>query len=53
MDIKEKQAKVLHNIFDKIIEENLQNLKQEMPIHVKKSSRTPNRHEKKNLSIAY
>jgi hypothetical protein len=41
----EVQAKNTLNIVNKIIAENFQNLKKEMPIHVKESSRISNRHE--------
>jgi hypothetical protein len=39
----EVQAKGIHNIFNKIITENLPNLEKAMPIQVKEASRTPNR----------
>jgi hypothetical protein len=39
----EVQAKEIHNIFNTIITENLQNLEKTMPIQVQKASRTPNR----------
>jgi hypothetical protein len=37
------QENGIHNIFNKIITENLQNLEKAMPIQVQESSRTPNR----------
>jgi phosphatidate phosphatase PAH1 len=39
----EVQAKGIHNIFNKIITENLPNLDKTMPIQVKEASRTQNR----------
>jgi len=39
------------NIFNKIIEENVPNLKKEMPINIQEAYRTPNRlHQKRNSS---
>jgi hypothetical protein len=46
MDIEEGeevQAKRMHNIFNKIITENFQNLEKTMPIQVQEASRTLNR----------
>jgi hypothetical protein len=46
MDIEEGeevQAKGIHNIFNKIITENVPNLEKTMPIQVQEASRTPNR----------
>jgi hypothetical protein len=40
----EVQTKGIHNIFNKIITENFQNLEKTMPIQVQKG-RTPNRHD--------
>jgi hypothetical protein len=40
------QAKGIHNIFNKIITENVPNLEKTMPIEVQKASRTPNRLDK-------
>jgi hypothetical protein len=39
----EVQEKGMHNIFNKIITENFQNLEKTMSIHVQETSRTPNR----------
>jgi hypothetical protein len=39
----EVQTKGIHNIFNKIITENLPNLEKTMPIQVQEASRTPNR----------
>jgi hypothetical protein len=36
------QAKVIHNIFSKIITENFLNLKKDLPIQVQEASRTTN-----------
>ena len=44
-DGKESQLKGPENIFDKIIDENLPNLKNEMAINVQEAFRTPNRLE--------
>jgi hypothetical protein len=41
----EVQAKGMHNIFNKIITENFQNLEKSVPIWMQKASRTPNRPE--------
>jgi hypothetical protein len=38
----EVQAKVIHNIFNKIITENFPNLEKVLPIPVQEASRTPN-----------
>jgi hypothetical protein len=38
----EVQAKGIHNIFNKIITENFQNVEKAMPIQVKEASRRPN-----------
>jgi hypothetical protein len=35
----------MHNIFNRIITENLPNLEKTMPIQVQEASRTPNRHD--------
>jgi hypothetical protein len=42
----EVQAKGIHNIFNKIITENISNLEKTMPIEVQKASRIPNRLDK-------
>jgi hypothetical protein len=39
----EVQAKVIHNIFNKIITENFPNLEKTTPIQVQEATRTPNR----------
>jgi phosphatidate phosphatase PAH1 len=39
----EVQVKAIHNIFNKIIAENFQNLEKAIPIQVQEASRTPNR----------
>jgi hypothetical protein len=47
----DSQLKGTANIFNKIIEENIPNLKKEMPINIQEDYRTPNRLEqKRNLS---
>jgi hypothetical protein len=46
----EVQAKGLHNIFNKMITENLPNLEKVMPIQVQEASRTPNRFDQKRTS---
>jgi hypothetical protein len=38
----EVQAKVIHNVFNKIIIENFPNIEKIMPIQVQEDSRTPN-----------
>ena len=38
------------NIFNKIIEENFQNLKKEMPMNIQEAYRTPNRLDQKRNS---
>jgi hypothetical protein len=43
IDEKDFQLKGLVNIFNKIIEENLTNLKKEMPLNIQEAYRTPNR----------
>jgi hypothetical protein len=40
---KEVQAKGMHNIVNKIITENIQNLEKTMTIQIQEASRTPNR----------
>jgi hypothetical protein len=42
---KDSQLKGPENIFNKIIEENIPNLKKEMAINVQEAYRTPNRKE--------
>jgi hypothetical protein len=44
------QAKGMHNIFNKIIKENFQNLKKNLPIQVQEASRAPNRLNKNRTS---
>jgi hypothetical protein len=39
----EVQTKGIHNIFNKIITQNFQNLEKAMPIQIQEDSRTPNR----------
>jgi hypothetical protein len=39
----EVQTKGIHNIFNKIIAENFQNIKKEFPVLIQEASRTPNR----------
>jgi hypothetical protein len=39
----EVQAKVIHNIFNKIITEKFTSLEKNMPIQVQEASKTPNR----------
>jgi hypothetical protein len=46
----EVQAKGMHNIFNKIVAENFQNLKKDLPIQVQKASRTPNRLDQNKTS---
>jgi hypothetical protein len=46
----EVQAKGVHNISNKIIAENFQNLKKEMLIQVQEASRTPNIHDQNRTS---
>jgi hypothetical protein len=56
MDVEEGeegQAKVICNIFSKIIAENFLNLEKEMPIWVQEASRTPNRHDQNRTSPRY
>jgi uncharacterized protein YoxC len=53
MDIKSGenvQVKDLGNITNKVIAENIPNLKREIPIQVLETSRTPNRHDKNRNS---
>ena len=42
--------KLLENIFNKIIEENFPNLKNDMPMNIQEAYRTPNRLEQKRNS---
>jgi hypothetical protein len=44
------QPKGIHNIFNKIIKENVPNLKKVLPIQVQEVSRTPNRHDQNRTS---
>jgi archaeosine-15-forming tRNA-guanine transglycosylase len=46
----EVQAKGIHNIFNKIIIENVPNLEKTMPIQVQEASRTPNRLDQNRTS---
>jgi hypothetical protein len=41
----EVQGKVICNVFNKMIAENVPNLKKDMPIQVEEASETPNRHD--------
>jgi hypothetical protein len=45
------QAKVICNIFNRIVAENFPNLKKEMSIQVKKASRPPNGHCQNKSSV--
>jgi hypothetical protein len=47
---KEVQAKVIHNIFNKIITGNIPNLEKAMPIQIKEASRTANRLDENRTS---
>jgi hypothetical protein len=47
---KESQLKGQVNIFNKIVEENILNLKKEMPKNIKEAKRTPNRVDQKRNS---
>jgi chromosome segregation ATPase len=49
----EVQAKEIHNIFNKIITENFQNLEKVLPIQVQEAPRTPNRLDKNKTSPWY
>jgi hypothetical protein len=51
--IEDSQPKGSVNIFNKIIEENLPNLKIEMPINIQEAYRTPNRLDQKRNSSCY
>jgi hypothetical protein len=44
------QLKGTANIFNKIIEENVPNLKKEMPVNIQKAYRTPKRLDQKRNS---
>jgi hypothetical protein len=46
----ERQAKGIHNIFNKIITENFPNLEKVMPTQVQEASRTPNRIDQNRTS---
>jgi hypothetical protein len=46
----EVQEKGIHNIFNKIITENFQNLEKLIPIQVQEASWTPNRLDKNRTS---
>jgi hypothetical protein len=41
----EVQAKVMHNIFNKIMAENVPELQKAIPIQMQEASRTPNRQD--------
>jgi chromosome segregation ATPase len=45
------RLKGLANIFNKIIEENIPNLKKEMPMNIQEANRTPNRLDQKRKSF--
>jgi hypothetical protein len=52
MDIEENvQAKVIHNIFNKLIAENLRNVEKVRFILVHESFKTPNRQDEKRTSL--
>ena len=46
----DSQLKGQVNIFNKIIEEKLPNLKKEMPMNIQGTYRTPNRQDQKSIS---
>jgi hypothetical protein len=46
----EEQAKGIHNIFNKIITENIPNLRKESPIQEQEAFRTPNRLDQNRTS---
>jgi len=50
---KDSQLKGPVNTFNKIIEENLPNLKKEMPINIQEAYRTPNRLDQKRNSSCH
>jgi hypothetical protein len=50
-DGEEVKANDVDNIFNKIIAENVTNLKKELSIHVQEPTRTPNRHEQNRTSL--
>jgi hypothetical protein len=47
---KQVQAKVIHNIFNKIITENFPNLDNVLPVQIQEASRTPNRLDQNRTS---
>jgi hypothetical protein len=47
----EVQAKVIHNIFNKIMTENFPNLQKVLPIQVQEAPRTPNRLDQNRTSL--
>jgi hypothetical protein len=49
----EVQAKIIENIFNKIVAENFPNLEKEMPIEEQEAFRTPNRHIQNRTSPWY
>jgi hypothetical protein len=49
----EVQAKGMHNIFNKIITENFPNLEKSIPTQMQEASRTPNRSDQIDYSMAY
>jgi hypothetical protein len=49
----DSQLKGPENIFNKIIEENLPNLKKEMPMNIQEAYKTPNRLDQKRNSSCH
>jgi hypothetical protein len=47
----EVQAKEIHNILNKIITENFQNLEEVMPFQVQEASMTPNRLDQNRTTL--
>ena len=52
-DSEDPQAKGPVNIVNKIVEENLPNIKKEMPMNIQETYRTPNRQHQKNNSFCH
>jgi len=52
-EIKDSQLKGPVNIFNKIIEENLPNLKKEMPMNIQEAYRNPNKLDRKRNSSSH
>jgi hypothetical protein len=50
---KEMQTKGMHNVFNKITEENFPNLEKEFPIQVQKTLRIPNRLDQNRTSLQH